>query len=222
MTPTPASPNPPNTSKLLQLPLELRQQIYSHLCPATPISNPLPTVGITSLSHKPPPLSLLLTAHSISLDVSSYFYSIASWKLIASHAFNFYRIDPTLANLAASQLLRKLQKVEMVFWFDGALLKSYPSLKTVTYCQEIKKRAIRACEILATAPGLRVVMVSWVDTTIEEAIEEKREVLDALRCLNGKVKFEIGVLEWSGAQAGVEREEFERKVKDYIQAVHTP
>jgi hypothetical protein len=222
MTPTPASPNPPNTSKLLQLPLELRQQIYSHLCPATPISNPLPTVGITSLSHKPPPLSLLLTANSISLDVSSYFYSIASWKLIASHAFNFYRIDPTLANLAASQLLRKLQKVEMVFWFDGALLKSYPSLKTVTYCQEIKKRAIRACEILATAPGLRVVMVSWVDTTIEEAIEEKREVLDALRCLNGKVKFEIGVLEWSGAQAGVEREEFERKVKGYIQAVHTP
>lgn len=110
----------------------------------------------------------------------------------------------------------------MVFWFDGALLKSYPSLKTVTYCQEIKKRAIRACEILATAPGLRVVMVSWVDTTIEEAIEEKREVLDALRCLNGKVKFEIGVLEWSGAQAGVEKEEFERKVKGYIQAVHTP
>jgi hypothetical protein len=64
-------------------------------------------------------------------------------------------------------------------------------------------------------------MVSWVDTTIEEAIEEKREVLDALRCLDSRVKFEIGVLEWSGAQAGIEREEFERRVKGYIHAVHT-
>ncbi|KAI4852314.1 hypothetical protein E4T44_01564 [Aureobasidium sp. EXF-8845] len=207
--------------KILQLPLELRQQIYSHLCFAHPISNPLPTVGITSLSHQPPPLSLLLSNRSISLDIQSYFYSIASWKLIASHAFNFYRIDPTLANLAASKLLLQLQRVELVFWFDGALLKSYPSLKTSTYCQEIKKRATRACEILATAPQLRVVMVSWVDTTIEEAMEEKREVLDALICLDGRVKFEIGVLEWSAAQAGVEREEFERKVRGYIHAVHT-
>jgi hypothetical protein len=113
----------------------------------------------------------------------------------------------------------RLQKVELVFWFDGALLKSYPSLKTSTYCQEIKKRAIRACEILTTAPQLKSVMVSWVDTTTEEAIEEKREVLDALRCLNGKVKFEIGVLEWSGAQAGVDRKEFEKKIKGYVDAV---
>jgi hypothetical protein len=211
----------PTLPKLPQLPLELRQQIYSHLCPPTPISYPLPTVGITSLSHQPPPLSLLLTNHAISHDIQFYFYSIASWKLIASHAFNFYRIDPTLANLAASQLLTRLQKVELVFWFDGALLKSYPSLKTSTYCQEIKKRAIRACEILATAPQLRVVMVSWVDTTIEEAIEEKREVLNALRCLDGRVKLETGVLEWSGAQAGDMRGEFERKVKGYIHAVRT-
>jgi hypothetical protein len=207
--------------KLLRLPLELRQQIYAYLCPYSPISNPLPSVGITSLSHTPPPLPLLLTSHAISTDILTYFYSLATWKLIASHAFNFYRIDPTLSNFASSHLLRKLQKVELVFWFDGALLKSYPSLKTSTYCQEIKKRATRACEILATAPELRVVLVSWVDTTIEEAIEEKREVLDALRVLDGRVRFEIGVLEWSGAQAGVRREEFERKVRGFIRDVRS-
>jgi hypothetical protein len=207
--------------KLLRLPLELRQQIYAYLCPYSPISNPLPSVGITSLSHTPPPLSLLLTSHAISHDILSYFYSLATWKLIASHAFNFYRIDPTLSNLASSHLLRKLQKVELVFWFDGALLKSYPSLKTSTYCQEIKKRASRACEILAMAPELRVMVVSWVDTTIEEGIEEKREVLDALKVLEGRVKFEIGVLEWSGAQAGSGKEEFESKVKGLIRDVRT-
>jgi hypothetical protein len=210
-----------NLPKLLQLPLELRQQIYAYLCPCSSISNPIPSVGITSLSHTPPPLPLLLTSRAISLDILTYFYTLATWKLIASHAFNFYRIDPTLSNFASSYLLGKLQKVELVFWFDGALLKSYPSLKTSTYCLEIKKRAIRACEILATAPALRVVVVSWVDTTIEESIEEKKEVLDALKILDGRVRFEIGVLEWSGAQAGVQREEFDRKVKGLLRDVRS-
>ncbi|KAI4752496.1 hypothetical protein E4T51_14339 [Aureobasidium sp. EXF-12344] len=206
--------------RLLQLPLELRQQIYSYLCPPSPISNPIPTVGITSVSHRPPPLPLLLTCHAISTDITSYYFNNASWKLIASHAFNFYRIDPTLSNLASSRLLKKIEKIELVFWFDGSLLKSYPSLKTTTYCQEIKKRATRACEILATAPELRTLQVSWVDSTTQEAIEDKREVLDALKILDAKVRFEVGVLEWSGAQAEPERGDFEKKVKGLIQVAH--
>jgi hypothetical protein len=215
----PASNGTSNPPKLLQLPLELRQHIYAYLCPRSSIPSPLPSVGIASLSHTPPPLPLLLTSHAISTEILTYFYSLATWKLLARHAFNFYRIDPTLSNLASSHLLTKLQKVELVFWFDGALLKSYPSLKTSTYCNEIKKRAIRACEILATAPELRVVLVSWVDTTPRGAIEEKKEVLDALKVLNGRVGFEIGVLESSGTQAGGEREEFERKVRGFIRDV---
>ncbi|KAI4719842.1 hypothetical protein E4T48_03952 [Aureobasidium sp. EXF-10727] len=202
--------------KLLNLPLELRQQIYSHLCPASPISNPIPTVGITSVSHTPPPLSLLLTCRAVYSDVLPYFFSVATWKLIASHAFNFYRIDPTLSNFAASLLLHKIQKVELVLWFDGSLLKSYPSLKTHTYCSEIRKRATRACEILATAPELRAVTVSWVDSTVGEAIEEKRDVLHALRTLDVNVRIEVGVLEWSGAQAGDEKDLFESKMKGFI------
>jgi hypothetical protein len=37
--------------------------------------------------------------------------------------------------------------------------------------------------------------------------------------LNGRVGFEIGVLESSGTQAGGEREEFERKVRGFIRDV---
>ncbi|CAD0113283.1 unnamed protein product [Aureobasidium uvarum] len=202
--------------KLLQLPLELRQQIYSHLCPASPISNPIPTVGITSVSHAPPPVSFLLTSRAVYSDLLPYFFSIATWKLIASHAFNFYRIDPTLSNFAASFLLHKIQKVELVLWFDGSLLKSYPSLKTQTYCMEIRKRATRTCEILAAAPELRTLTVSWIDSTVEEAMEEKRDVLDALRRLDVNVMIEVGVLEWSGAQAGHDKERFEGKMKGFI------
>ena len=210
----PLEQEPPN---LLTLPLELRRQIYSHLCPPTPRSNPIPNVGLSSVSHTPPPLSLLLVCHTLTTDLLTYFYSAAQWKLIASHAFNFYRIDSTLGNFASSAVLNRLQKVELVFWFDGALLANYPSLKTAAYCKEIMNRAKRACEILAQAEALRVLVVSWVDTTAEEAAEEKKGVLNALRVLNGSdVKVEVGVLEWSGAQAGKERKEWERMVRRWI------
>ncbi|THW08909.1 hypothetical protein D6D24_08822 [Aureobasidium pullulans] len=209
-----------NLPKLLQLPLELRQQIYSYLCPPSPISNPIPTVGITCVSHRPPPISFLLSSHAINSDVQDYYHSLASWKLIASHAFNFYRIDPTLSNLASSRLLKRLQKVELVFWFDGSLLKSYPSLKQRTYCDEIKKRATRACEILATAKQLKVVQVSWVDTVTDTDVEEKLPVLESLSKLGKTVRFEIGCLEWSNAQASQEKDLFEMKVRSHIDAVH--
>ncbi|TIA78274.1 hypothetical protein D6C76_04162 [Aureobasidium pullulans] len=209
-----------NLPKLLHLPLELRQQIYSYLCPPSPISNPIPTVGITCVSHRPPPISFLLSSHAINSDVQDYYHSLASWKLIASHAFNFYRIDPTLSNLASSRLLRRLQKVELVFWFDGSLLKSYPSLKQRTYCEEIKKRATRACEILATAKQLKVVQVSWVDTVTDTDVEEKLPVLESLSRLDKTVRFEIGCLEWGNAQASQEKDLFEMKVRSHIDAVH--
>jgi hypothetical protein len=208
-------------TKILTLPLELRQQIYSYLCPPCPISNPIPNVGLTSLSHQPPPLPLLLSCRYISIELQSYFHSISTWKLIASHAFNFYRIDPCFTNLASSPILAHLQRVELVFVFDGSLLASYPSLKTIAYCKEIKKRASRACEILGKARNLKVLGVSWVDTTVDEGMEEKMQCLHALRCLEGtNVRLEVGSLEWSGAMAGRERQEFESKVKGYIRDVN--
>lgn len=146
---------------------------------------------------------------------------MSQWKLLASHSLNFYRIDSHLSNFASSSILRKLQKLELVFWFDGGLLANYPSLKPTVYCQEIKKRASRACEILATAENLRVVVVSWVDTTADGADEEKKGVLDALKVLDAtKVKIEIGVLEWSGAQAGRQREQWEKMVRGWIEDVY--
>lgn len=228
MRPTTSDQESPNQEKdkqtsdtrpnLLTLPLELRHQIYSHLWLPTPLSNPIPNVGLSSVSHTPPPLPLLLVCHTLTTDLLTYFFSAAQWKLIASHAFNFYRIDSTLSNFASSAVLKRLEKVELVFWFDGALLANYPSLKTAAYCNEIKNRAKRACEILAQAEVLRVLVISWVDTTAEEAAEEKKGVLHALRVLNGSdVKVEVGVLEWSGAQAGQEREEWERMVRGWIE-----
>lgn len=64
-------------------------------------------------------------------------------------------------------------------------------------------------------------MVSWVDTTVDEGMEEKMQCLDALRCLDrGKVSIEIGSLEWSGAKDEGQREEYERKIRGYVRDVN--
>jgi hypothetical protein len=206
-------------ARLLQLPLELRQDIYSHLCPPNPISHPISSVGITSVSHHPPPISFLLTNRALHDDVQEYYHSVASWKLIASHAFNFYRIDPTLANFATLSLLQHLQKVELVFWFDAMLLKNYPSLKQQTYCDEVKKRATRACEILSTAPKLHTVFISWVDTVIDSDLEDRKSVLEALIKLGNNVKVEIGSLESLSAHFSPQREQFEERFKCLVETI---
>ena len=55
------------TPAIFRLPLELRQQIYSYLLPRENVSHPLPSVGITSVSHRPP-TAALLNIHPIIAD----------------------------------------------------------------------------------------------------------------------------------------------------------
>ncbi|KAK8196672.1 hypothetical protein M8818_006839 [Zalaria obscura] len=177
---------------LLRLPPELRQQIYSYLIDPEVVSHPLPGVGITSVSHRPPPSYLLYINAQLTADVLDYYYTISTWKMIFSHAFNFFRIDPDLSKLAEAQCLRKIQNVEIVFFCDILLVKEYPSFGVDKFTAEIKRRATRACEILATAPDLRQVRVGWIDTTNTGAWKEKSSAIEPLRMLKDKVTFTIG------------------------------
>ena len=150
MTPTKIRPH------LFTLPLELRQQIYSHLLPAQPTSHPLPSVGLTSVSHRPPTSALLNIHPQIGDEILEHFYTITTWKLIFSHAFNFFRADPHLQILEQSPALHSIRKVEIVFFCDILLLKNYPSFGLRNFCAEIRRRAERACEVLAQARSLRL------------------------------------------------------------------
>lgn len=162
---------------LLTLPLELREEIYSYLIPRLSVSHPFPSVGITSVTHRPPPSSLLHVHPHLTRDVLAYFHAHATFKLIFSHAFNFFRVDPDLHRLAALPALQHLQRVEVVFFCDILLLKGYPSFGLGRFCAEIRRRAERACEVLAQARALRIVVVSWIDTTLTDGWEEKASVL---------------------------------------------
>lgn len=179
-------------SPLLDLPLELRQHIYSFLIPQESILQPISSVGITSVSHETPKSNLLCVHPQMTKELQDYFFSVASWKLIFSHAFNFFRVDPTLSNLASWSSLDRIEKAEVVFFCDILLLKEYPSFGLESFCTEIKRRAARACEVLGTAHSLRHVTVSWIDTTDTGAWDEKARVVAPLRALEAKVNFSIG------------------------------
>ncbi|KAI5369773.1 hypothetical protein Slin14017_G006520 [Septoria linicola] len=186
---------PAHQAPLLRLPLELRQHIYSYLLPHENVSHPLQAVGITSVDHCPPSSRLLNIHPLLTEEILDYFYSISTWKLVFSHAFNFFRVDPDLRKLEQCPSLLNIKKVEVVFFCDVLLLHSYPSFGLESFCAEIKSRASRACEVLSQAPCLRTVVVSWVDSTNTGRWDEKADVIAPLRGLSDRkpdLKFQIG------------------------------
>ncbi|KAK4547257.1 hypothetical protein LTR36_000912 [Oleoguttula mirabilis] len=206
-------PRPP--PPLLRLPLELRQQIYAHLLPRGNVSHPLPSVGITSVSHRLPTAALLNIHPQLTDELLAYFYAITTWKLIFSHAFNFFRVDPDLQRLERCTALRWIRKVEIMFFCDILLLKSYPSFGLEKFCEEIGRRAGRACEVLSQAKELRTVTVSWIDTTLTGGWEQKATILRPLRRLaEGRdVTFRIG--EINGPE-DVDRETFVKAMETVL------
>ena len=148
---------------LLALPPELRAQIYDHLLPPNPLAHPVPSIALTSVSHHPLPIPLLLICHILTDELLAHYYRHATFKLVLSHAFNFYRIDPALDNLNNHPILQRIENVELVFFCDGVLVRDYPSFGPERACLEVERRAERAVEVLQNAVTLKRVTVSWVD-----------------------------------------------------------
>ncbi|GAB7325458.1 hypothetical protein MBLNU13_g09475t1 [Cladosporium sp. NU13] len=209
---------------ILGLPIELREQIYDYLLElknADQGSHPLPGVAVTSVSHAPPSSNLLLLHPTITTELLDRFYSQATCKTVISHAFNFFRTDPELRHLESSHALKRIQRVELVFFQDILLLKDYPSFGLESFCAEIRRRADRACDVFLQAPQLKSVTISWIDTTRIGGWAEKIHILEHLRKLKGRVNVSIGELKISGDQES--QVEDLRAFKDAVeQAVGVP
>ncbi|KAK5114891.1 hypothetical protein LTR62_002050 [Meristemomyces frigidus] len=206
----------PQLTSLLRLPLELRHEIYAYLFPPNPTSHPLPHVGITSVTHTPPTLTHLLVHRQLTAEIQTYYFQLTTWKLIISHAFNFFRVDSNLEGLERSSVLRHLRRVELVFFCDILLLKDYPSFGLEAFSAEIRRRAERACHVLGQARELKEVTVSWIDTTLTGQWEGKAAILMPLKALaaDGQVRFRIG--EVYGPDEQEEKEEFVASMREVL------
>jgi hypothetical protein len=188
---------------ILRLPIELREQIYDCLLElknANQGSHPLPGAAITSVSHAPPSSNLLLLHPTITTELLDRFYSQATCKTVVSHAFNFFRTDPELRHLESSFALKRIQRIELVFFQDILLLKDYPSFGLEAFCAEIRRRADRACDVFLQAPQLKSLTISWIDTTRIGGWAEKMHILEPLGKLKGRVNVSIGEVKISGDQ----------------------
>jgi len=179
-------------ANLFSLPLELRQQIYSYLMPAQTTPRPIRGAGINAVSHRGPRLGLLLVNRQLTAETLDHYFSVATWKIILDHEFNYFRNDPELLGLAAWPHVSRIQKIEIVFFCNLFLLKEYPSFGQEQYYAEIKRRATRACEIFASIPALRKVSVSFIDTIRSRGFEHKAALIEPVRVLKDKVDFDIG------------------------------
>ena len=148
---------------LLDLPPELRTQIYDYLLPPDPLSHPINSIALTSVSHRPPLIASLLVCQSLTKELLSQYYDKATFKLVLSHTFNFYRVDPCLDNFNKHPILQRIKHVELVFFCDGILVRNYPSFGPDRASQEVGRRAERAVEVLRNATALARVKVSLVD-----------------------------------------------------------
>jgi hypothetical protein len=213
-------PTSQNDAPILRLPLELRQLIYSHLLPQKLTSHPLPGVGFTQVSHPPPTSSLLNIHPQLTDEILDYFYTISTWTLIFSHAFNFFRIDPDLRGLERSYVLRRIRRLDCIVFCDVLLLRAGTSEGLESFCAALRRRVKRAADVLMSAENLHSVTISWLDSTSYEgdvALEAKARILTPMRRLKAKgtsVQFRVGRVH--GIEPEGERERFVELMQEVL------
>lgn len=116
--PSSSSSSSPPCSPLLRLPPELRSLIYAHLTPAATLSYPLgPNTAISALSHRPPPLALLLTSRTLAAEALDHFYRTACFRVMLNPPAPL--ADPHFQRLAALPQLRRVRNLGVLLDWDS-------------------------------------------------------------------------------------------------------
>lgn len=207
--PAPCSPSPHRpaadehqrtgpTSPLLRLPPELRTLIYAHLTPPQTLSYPLgPNTAISALSHRPPPLALLLASRQLAAEAADHFYRVARFRIALNPPAPL--ADPHFQRLGALPQLAKMRNLGVLLDWDLPRVPAYaaaagaggfefgleaevPFFRQVMdrgRCADMLRLAKRLAGVLERARELRACAVSWTDL-VEGCWEEKAAVLGVL------------------------------------------
>lgn len=181
----------PNRSRFLELPLELRNEIYRKLKSKEPKYNPFEGLKITSAAYAFH--STILRANKqILIEAMRVFYGENTWDVLVGYNFNYFRPDPGLDKLILSPHLTHMRKFRLTYVLKGTLLEEYPSFGLERYCYQIRINAIKICRVLLQVPGLHTVEVSWIDTVSKGSWDEKQKVLEPLSLLKDICVVRVG------------------------------
>ena len=175
---------------ILRIPVEIRLEVYRYLIRHSPRDHPFDGLAITSAAYSFHSAVLNLNKQ-INEEAKRVFYGENTWKVLISYNFNYFRLLNGLAALRQQSFFSYMRRFHLHFHLSGYVLKDSPSFSLTEYCHQTKLNAEKTCRVLAALPALRVVEISWIDTTQGACWEEKRWILDSLVLLQAVSLFEV-------------------------------
>jgi hypothetical protein len=215
---------------LLSLPLEIREVIYNYLCP----SARLPTIlrsrhlGISSVTHRPPPLSLLLANYQLCAEALNVYFRNTTFRIEGAidtgNVWCLWQVEEVLGGSDVGiALLKRMRKVEICFFWhklpEGGV-STGPALANagvygnviVSEIEKRKDRVQRVIDVLDRAQRLGTILITWKEVPRRKEEEEesgawevRRQILSPLEKVQG-VRFLVGDCVSSAAvEAGIDQ-----------------
>ncbi|OCL14789.1 hypothetical protein AOQ84DRAFT_210194 [Glonium stellatum] len=141
---------------------------------ATRTGPPLPPVShkwrhipsIFSLTHCPPPMSLLLVCKQLHAEAIAYYYDCVTLRIDATAGFEHVTFfEETMDQLASSAFspTEPIRKFELIFTWDTEWLRASEAYESVFQAM-LYQRAQKTEEVLKKAPRLNKVHIKWYDS----------------------------------------------------------
>lgn len=163
--------------------------------------------SIFSLTHCPPPMSLLQVCRQLHAEAIAYYYDCVTLRIDVTAGFEhvtfFEEIMDQLADSAFSPT-EPIRKFELIFTWDTEWLRASEAIESIFQAM-LYQRAQKTEEVLKKAPRLNKVHIQWYDSLRDqESLELQMNILQGFWNLLGQANVDI---EEHFLESGTEPEE---------------
>ena len=150
--------------------------------------------SIFSLTHCPPPMSLLQVCRQLHAEAIAYYYDCVTLRIDVTAGFEhvtfFEEIMDQLADSAFSPT-EPIRKFELIFTWDTEWLRASEAIESIFQAM-LYQRAQKTEEVLKKAPRLNKVHVQWYDSLRDqESLELQMNILQGFWDLLGQANVDI-------------------------------
>jgi len=180
----------------------------TRIAPPPPVSRKWRHIpSIFSLTHCPPPMSLLQVCRQLHAEAIAYYYDCVTLRIDVTAGFEhvtfFEEIMDQLADSAFSPT-EPIRKFELIFTWDTEWLRASEAIESIFQAM-LYQRAQKTEEVLKKAPRLNKVHVQWYDSLRDqESLELQMNILQGFWNLLGQANVDI---EEHFLESGTEPEE---------------
>ncbi|KAH6721362.1 hypothetical protein BKA61DRAFT_627809 [Leptodontidium sp. MPI-SDFR-AT-0119] len=196
----PSNPVPRPLSPLLQLPLEIRQLIYSHLMPPAcdpPIRGPHPRQLQTHiLLTQPIPTALLSLNHQIRSEAIPLLYGAPTQTIYITVDYNLWAHKTQRGDIVLSSAITSaIKHVNLSIHLGSEKRNTKPGeVEADARVSEVKKGIKKVRKWLSGA-DLQTLRISWQEPPQTYLWDQKKDILDGVRPLRPR-RVDVGEINW--------------------------